>query len=84
MFINAYPASIGMSTAGISVDTYLSPRVMSRALQLAAVGPHAGDPLRAAAVLADALLAHVRTERALPDTLLLLVGGYPMPARSSG
>ena len=36
MFINAYPASIGMSTEGISVDTYLSPRVMSRALQLAA------------------------------------------------
>jgi hypothetical protein len=79
MFINAYPGSIGTITTGISVDTYLSPRVLSRALQLAAAADKpvilCGQPL----FLADALLAHVRAELALPDTLLLLVCGYPTP-----
>lgn len=79
MFINAYPASIGTITTGITVDTYLSPRVLSRALQLAAATSKpvilCGQPL----FLADALLAHVRAEHPLPDTLLLLACGYPTP-----
>src|SRR5689334_19587852 len=79
MFINAYPASIGMITTGIAVDTYLSPRVMSRALALAAAAEKPAILCAQPLLLADALLAHVRAERALPDTLLLVMGGYATP-----
>lgn len=79
MLINAYPAAVGAMTGGISVDTYLSPRVMTRALQLGAMidAPTivCGQPL----LLASALLAHVEAERALPRTLMLMVGGYDTP-----
>ncbi|MCA9710438.1 MAG: hypothetical protein KDK70_31650, partial [Myxococcales bacterium] len=34
VFINGYPASVGAIGAGVTIDTYLSPRVLSRALQL--------------------------------------------------
>lgn len=79
MFINAYPASLGTIEAGISVDTYLSPRVMSRALQLAAASDKPVVLCAQPLFLADALLAHVAAGRPLPDTLLLFVGGYVMP-----
>lgn len=79
MLVNAYPAAVGVLSTGITVDTYLSPRVMSRALRLAALAEHpvilCGQPL----FVVDALLQHVRAERALPATLLLIVGGYVMP-----
>ncbi|MCA9685271.1 MAG: hypothetical protein KC457_24035 [Myxococcales bacterium] len=80
LVINAYPASIGIAGAGISVDTYLSPRVLSRALQLAAAAELpavlCGQPL----FVADALLAHLAADRPLPRTMLIMVGGYPLPA----
>jgi hypothetical protein len=79
MFINAYPAAVGVSCTGITVDTYLSPRVMTRALQLGAL---AGKPVIVCAqplFLADVLLAHTAAGHPLPDTLLFLVGGYSMP-----
>jgi hypothetical protein len=79
MFINAYPASIGMISTGISVDTYLIPRVMWRALQLAASAARPVILCGQSLFLASALLDHVRAERELPDTLLLLVGGYQTP-----
>ena len=79
MFINAYPATVGVFSAGITIDTYLSPRVLTRALQLGKVAGHPvillGQPL----FLADALLAHVKAGHLLPDTLMLWVGGYTMP-----
>lgn len=80
LFINAYPAAIGAFSAGITVDTYLSPRVTSRALQLGRLGGHpvilTGQPL----FLADALLRHTAAGRPLPGTLMLWVGGYVMPS----
>jgi hypothetical protein len=79
MFINAYPATVGTIGGAITVDTYLSPRVMTRALQLGAL---AEKPVLVAAqplFLADVLLRHLAAERPLPDTMLLLVGGYVMP-----
>ncbi|MCX4246786.1 hypothetical protein [Paraliomyxa miuraensis] len=79
MIINAYPASIGAVSSGIAVDTYLSPRVMSRALQLAKLANHPAALCAQPLFLADALLQHVRADRALPDPLLLMVGGYVMP-----
>lgn len=79
MFINAYPAAVGAMSSGITVDTYLSPRVMSRALQLGALAKQPVALCAQPLFLADALLAHVRAERALPDTLVVLVGGYVMP-----
>lgn len=79
MFINGYPAAIGTLPGAISVDTYLSARVMSRALQLGRVENHpvvvAAQPL----FLAHALYHHVAADRPLPETLLLWVGGYVMP-----
>lgn len=79
MFINAYPASVGTITTGITVDTYLSPRVMMRALQLGAL---AAKPVIVCAqplFLADVLFAHVAAGHPLPDTILFLVGGYLTP-----
>ena len=77
-FINAYPAYLGTFSPGITVDTYLSARTLSRALQLAHLGKHpvilAGQPL----FVADALLRHVAAGRPLPETLMLWVGGYAM------
>lgn len=79
LVINAYPAAVGATSAGITVDTYLSPRVLSRALQLAAAADRPAILLGQSLFLADALLAHVRADRPLPDALLLMVGGYTTP-----
>lgn len=79
LFINAYPASIGVVRAAASVDTYLSPRVLTRALQLGAV---TGSPVMLAGqslFLADALLGHVAAGHALPGSMLILIGGYQTP-----
>lgn len=79
IYINAYPASTGIVRMAVTVDTYLSPRVLSRALQLAAVTDRpvilAGQSL----FLADALLGHVAAGLALPRAVLLGVGGYETP-----
>ncbi len=79
LFINAYPASLGAFSYGITVDTYLSVRTLSRALQLASAGDHPvillGQPL----VVADAFLRHVAADYPLPETLMLWVGGYATP-----
>lgn len=79
LFINAYPATIGTIAAGITVDTYLSPRVLSRALQLGRVADHpvivAAQPL----FIADGLLRHVAAGWPLPATLMIWVGGHAMP-----
>lgn len=76
LFINAYPATVGTFSSGITVDTYLSPRVLTRALQLGRVTDHPvvllGQPL----FLANALRAHVQAGYALPATLMIWVGGY--------
>lgn len=79
LFINAYPASIGAVRSAASIDTYLSPRVLGRALQLGAV---TGSPVMLTGqslFLADALLGHVAAGRALPTSMLLIVGGYQTP-----
>lgn len=78
IFINAYPANVGAFPSGVTIDTYLSPRVFSRALLLAATRGHpavlVGQPL----FLADALLRHLDAGRALPESLALFVGGYAL------
>jgi len=79
LLINAYPASVGAGSTGISVDTYLSPRVLSRALQL---GHAANKPVvlcGQSLFLADALRAHVDAKLALPETMIVMVGGYVTP-----
>ena len=79
LFINTYPATIGSFTPGITVDTYLSPRVFSRALQLGDAGDHPvillGQPL----FVADVLLKHIAGGWPWPKTLMLWTGGYVMP-----
>lgn len=79
MLINGYPAAVGNLAGAINVDTYLSARVMSRALTLAHVQNHpailVGQPL----FVAHALIEHLAAERPLPDTLLVWVGGYALP-----
>lgn len=80
LIINAYPASIGIAGGGISIDTYLSPRVLARALQLAARTERpavlCGQPL----FVADALRKHLDANYPLPRTLWIMVGGYALPA----
>lgn len=70
LFINAYPASVGTFDFGITVDTYLSPRVLTRSPTILL-----GQPL----FVADALLRHVAAGYPLPETLMLWVGGYALP-----
>lgn len=79
LFVNAYPASVGTFSFGITVDTYLSPRVLTRALQLGRVRDHATILLGQPLFVADALLRHTAAGRPLPRTLMLWVGGYAMP-----
>ena len=79
LFINCYPATIGTFTPGITVDTYLSPRVFSRAFQLGRAADHPvillGQPL----FLADVLLRHAAAGLPFPETLMIWTGGYVMP-----
>ncbi len=79
LFINAYPASVGTFDFGITVDTYLSPRVLTRALQLGRVAGHPTILLGQPLFVADALLRHVAAGHSLPETLMIWVGGYTMP-----
>jgi len=79
LFINAYPATLGRFTAGITVDTYLSPRVLTRALKL---GKAAGHPVILVAqplFLIDVLMWHLAAGHPLPETLIVQVGGYVFP-----
>lgn len=80
LFVNAYPANVGRFAAGVVVDTYLSPKTGSRALQLAA---REGLPvvLMAQPLFAAELLQyHLRAGRPLPRAMLVGVGGYPLVA----
>ncbi len=80
LIINAYPAALGRWDFGVSLDTYLSPSVGGRALELAHLEGMPvlllGQPL----FLAELLHQHLSSaEAGLPDTLLLGTGGYVMP-----
>ncbi len=80
LIINAYPASLGRWDFGVSVDTYLSPSVGGRALELAHLEGMPvlllGQPL----FVAELLHHHLRSSDAgLPDTLVIGTGGYVMP-----
>ncbi|MEM9493957.1 MAG: hypothetical protein AAGC55_32720 [Myxococcota bacterium] len=79
LFINSYPATIGRLPTVITVDTYLNPRMLSRALQLGRVADHPVILTAQPLFIADALLGHIAAELALPATLMLWLGGYAMP-----
>ena len=79
MVINAYPACIGRFEFAVVVDSYLSGSIVSRALMLAELEKLpvmlVGQPL----FVADAIFRHLDRGLVLPDTLLIGVGGYPLP-----
>lgn len=79
IFVNTYPAAIGTFRPGITVDTYMSPRVFTRAMQLGRAADHPvillGQPL----FVADVLLRYVEGGFPLPETLMIWTGGYVMP-----
>jgi hypothetical protein len=79
VFINAYPATVPTYAPGISVDTYLSPRMATRALQLAAVTERTALFVAQPLLAAHMLLRHVAGEFALPKTMFVCVGGYALP-----
>jgi hypothetical protein len=79
LYINAYPATVGTPSTAISVDTYVSPRVLGRALQLGAVTERPTILAGQSLFLADALLQHVGANRALPKSMLIVIGGYTTP-----
>jgi len=84
MLVQAYPATLGGFAHGVMVDTYLSPRVASRAFQLAARESMpvmlASQPLLAAHML----VMHARQDVPWPRDLLLVTGGYPLPKSLEG
>jgi hypothetical protein len=77
--INCYPASLGEFGFAVYVDTYLSERTSSRALQLAEregiVPVVLGQPLFVAHMLRE----HVRTGLAIGPHVIVGCGGYTMP-----
>ncbi len=79
LVVNAYPAAIGELPQAALVDSYLRQATVSRALEFAArehtTAILIAQPLAAAHFLAT----HRRHGRALPDRLLVVVGGYPCP-----
>lgn len=78
MFLNAYPATIGRFESGVVVDSYLSPKTASRALQLA---HREGLPVVFMAqplFAAECLRHHLDAGRPLPPSLVFGVGGYPL------
>jgi hypothetical protein len=79
MVLNAYPAALGNFDYAIYVDTYLSPNVASRALQLAAREDRVvfllGQPL----FVAELLIRHVQAAYALPRVIIAAMGGYLCP-----
>ncbi len=79
LFINAYPATLGRFTAGITVDTYLSPRVFTRALKLSSAAGHPVIMVAQPLFLVDALLRHLAAGHPLPETVMFQVGGYVFP-----
>ena len=80
LVLNAYPAALGNFDYAVYIDTYLSPKTASRALQLAARQKQPvfllGQPL----FLAEVLVQQLRQRFALPELLIGAVGGYPCPA----
>ena len=79
LFINAYPACAESFCQGITIDTYLRPQVLTRALQLGKAKNHPTILLGQPMFIADALLRHIKAELVLPKTLILWAGGYVMP-----
>ncbi len=79
--VNAYPARIMMPFQCVFIDTYLSLSVFTRALNYAALEGAltlvAAQPLFLADVLTQILVQ--AGENALPKTLLMTLGGYPLP-----
>ena len=78
LFINAYPATIGRFEAGVVVDTYLSPKTTSRALQLAARESMPVVFMAQPLFAAECLQRYREAGLAWPKVMLLGVGGYPM------
>jgi hypothetical protein len=79
LVLNAYPASVGFPTDGLLVDSYLSPRTASRALQLAAREDMPVLLLGQSLFIAELLRRHRAQGFAWPDALVALVGGYYTP-----
>ncbi|MEM8931093.1 MAG: hypothetical protein AAGE94_07950 [Acidobacteriota bacterium] len=79
LFLNAYPATIGTFTPGITVDTYLSQRVFTRAVQLGVVADHPVILLAQPLFVAELLSRHLAGGFPLPERLMVWTGGYAMP-----
>jgi len=79
IIINAYPAHLGRFDFGIFVDSYMSPRTVSRSLQLAALEKHPvvlmGQPL----FLGEVVWRHVQAGHDLPESLIWASAGYSLP-----
>lgn len=80
LVINAYPAALGRFEDATYVDTYLSPKTASRALQLSAREGLPSFLLGQPLLVAEILLRHTAARMPLPDLLVLFVGGYALPA----
>lgn len=79
LLINAYPGVLGTFSVGVYVDTYLNPKTVSRALQLACVEAMPAVVLSQPVIVADMLFRHVAGGFPFPRTLVILTGGYVMP-----
>ena len=79
LVINAYPASLGRFDFGISVDSYLNPKTVSRSLQLAAVEHRSAILIAQPLFLGELIERHLRAGFALPSQMIFAIGGYPLP-----
>ena len=80
LVVNAYPATLGEFSFAVTVDSYLSPRTVGRALLLAAREGMTVILLAQPFFAGELLFSLARQERSWPTDVLLATGGYPMPA----
>lgn len=79
LVISAYPATLGLTSCGPSIDTYLHPPTFIRAMRLAHQQARcvlmASQPLLGA----DLWLQYCQSNYPLPPRVLWATGGYPLP-----
>ena len=79
LVVNCYPASLGNFASAVTCDTYQRPSIFHRALLLAASRQMTAVVLGQPLLVAELLLQHVSRQLALPDPLIVCVGGYFCP-----
>jgi hypothetical protein len=79
MIVVAYPATLGLTSPGVLIDTYVHPPTFIRSLHLAAIEERPVVVVAQPLVGADFILRAIRQRIPLPNRMLWASGGYFLP-----